>query len=171
MRGIANTPRIRCSGASLSNCRQRLRDQSRHFLGGGARASWGSGALPSRPGRQRRQQFPRPLCSPVSAFMKATTSAFSWLGQVELLDVLVERRVRVAPLVVVLDDLFQGLQAAVVHVRCGLLDVAHRRRLECARGRPSVLGADRSMAPTGRGRRTCRLRRSSRCPGCGTARR
>ena len=47
------------------------------FLAGGVKAARGSGALPSGPGGSVGSSSSRLLCSPVSAFMKATRSADS----------------------------------------------------------------------------------------------
>ena len=51
-------------------------------------------------------------------------------GKVERLDLLVEIRIRVAAAGVEIDDIFKGLQAAVVHIRASQGDVAQRRRFE-----------------------------------------
>ena len=52
--------------------------------------------------------------------------------ELEREDLLAQPGVRVAALVVVLDDLLEGLERAVVHVGGVLRDVAQRRRLEGA---------------------------------------
>jgi hypothetical protein len=44
----------------------------------------------------------------------------------------IEIRVRTAPAVVELDDLFEGVDTSIVHVRPGEGDVAQARRLEAA---------------------------------------
>ena len=65
-------------------------------------------------------------------FQKGNQVLLILLSQVQRLDPLVELGVLDAPLVVMLDYLFQRLQAAVVHVGSGTRDVAQRRRLEGA---------------------------------------
>ena len=73
--------------------------------------------------------------SPLSAFRNSTRSFFSWSFRFSGRTSWWSHGVRsdlVAALVVVLDHFLQRLQAAVVHVRAGVRDLAERRRLERA---------------------------------------
>ena len=72
--------------------------------------------------------------SPLSAFRNSTRSFLSWSVRFSGPNVLVQATwfLDLPPLVVVLDHFFQRLQAAVVHVRAGVGDLAQRRRLERA---------------------------------------
>ena len=65
-----------------------------------------------------------------SLFQKGDEVCRFGVGQLEREEFLIELRMRRATLVVVYDDFFQSLDAAVVHVRCRTSDLTQRRSLE-----------------------------------------